>query len=78
MNTDPRHLAALTEAVVTAHREAAHDCTLRFAPAWHDLDEASRVRAFDETLRQRALEAAGDPRGFSATTHAVLRRLHAR
>lgn len=70
--------STLVEAVVSAHRGTDRDGALVFHPAWHDLDEEGRARAFDETLAQRAVEAARDPRGYSATTHAILRRLASR
>jgi len=44
-------------------------------PAWLDLDEAGRHEAFDATAAQRALEAASDPGGLSATARAVLGRI---
>lgn len=65
----------LIEQVVSAWRPRDADGGVRAHPAWHDLDPADRVEAFDETLRQRALEAALDPQGLSTTAHAVLRRI---
>ncbi|MBL8917894.1 MAG: hypothetical protein JNJ54_03465 [Myxococcaceae bacterium] len=65
----------LLEQVVSAHRERTVDGVIKSHPAWHDLDAAGRSAAFDETLRQRALERAGDPAGQSSTVKAVLARL---
>jgi hypothetical protein len=44
-------------------------------PSWHDLDAEGRQAAFDETVRQRAVERALDPEGSSSTIKAVLARL---
>jgi hypothetical protein len=65
----------LLEQVTSAHRERAYDGTIRSHQAWHDLDEAGRVAAFDATVLQRKLEAALDPEGHSSTVHALLRRI---
>ena len=47
----------LIEQVVAAFRERVRG-EIRFAPAWHDLDETGRIEAFDEVLSVRVLEAA--------------------
>lgn len=65
----------LLEQAVSAHRERSVDGALKSHPAWHDLDEAGRLAVFEETVRQRALERASDPRGHSGTIKAVLARL---
>lgn len=65
----------LIEQVVSAWRPRDPDGGVRAHPAWHDLDAVERVEAFDEILRQRAIEAALDPQGLSSTAHAVLRRI---
>lgn len=65
----------LLEQVVSAHRERTVDGMIKSHPAWHDLDAAARVAAFDETLKQRALERAADRGGQSSTVKAVLARL---
>lgn len=65
----------LLEQVVSAHRERTVDGAIKSHPAWHDLDAAGRTAAFDETLRQRALERAADRAGESSTIKAVLARL---
>ena len=49
-----------------------------FLPSWHDLSPEGRDAAFELSLRMRALEAALDPRGRSATVKAVLARLSGR
>jgi hypothetical protein len=46
-----------------------------FLPAWHDLSPEGREAAFRLSCEQRALEAALDPQGRSATVRAVLARL---
>jgi hypothetical protein len=46
-----------------------------FLPAWHDLSPESRVAAFDLATQMRAIEAALDPQGRSATVRAVLGRI---
>lgn len=65
----------LIAAATTAFRARDADGRLVDDPAWRDLDEAGRVEAFDATMRLRALEAALDPRGLSATARAVLSRI---
>lgn len=65
----------LLEQVVSAHRERTVDGVIKSHPAWHDLDAAGRVAAFDETLKQRALERSADRDGRSSTVKAVLARL---
>ncbi|MEQ1571438.1 MAG: hypothetical protein ABMA64_37775 [Myxococcota bacterium] len=66
---------SLIEQVVSAYRERSGRGEIRSAPAWHDLDEAGRVAAFDRTVAARRLEAAVDPDGLSSTARAVLARL---
>jgi hypothetical protein len=65
----------LIEAAISAFRELAPDGSVRFDPAWLDLDAAGRRRAFEALSRARALEAALDPDGLSTTAHAVLQRI---
>ncbi len=48
---------------------------LAFLPAWHDLTPEGREAAYQASLELRALEAALDPQGRSATVKAVLGRL---
>jgi hypothetical protein len=72
---DPLEL--LVEQVVSAHRPLTAAGELRGHPAWHDLPEGERVRAYEETARARALEAALDARGLSTTAKAVLARIQA-
>ncbi|HEY1960414.1 MAG TPA: hypothetical protein VGH28_32610 [Polyangiaceae bacterium] len=71
----PEEREALVAAVTTAHRERGPRGEIRGHRAFYDLDEAARIEAFDETLRQRALEAATDAQGLSSTARAVLARI---
>lgn len=72
----PQEREALLEAVTTAFRPRdAITNAIRAHDAWHDLDAQGRVEAYEETLRQRRLEAALDPEGLSTTARAVLARL---
>lgn len=64
----------LVEQVASAYRPPSLD-ELRYHPAWHDLDAAARVRAFDLASALRPVEAALDPDGLSTTARAVLARL---
>jgi hypothetical protein len=64
----------LVEQVASAHRPRAGD-DLQYHKAWHDLDEAARVRAFDLAHGLRPVEAALDPEGLSTTARAVLARI---
>jgi hypothetical protein len=66
---------SLVAAVTTAHRERGARGEIQSHRAWHDLDEAGRSEAFDETIRARAVEAASDPRGLSTTARAILARI---
>lgn len=65
----------LFEQVTSAHRERGVDGSIRSHRAWHDLDDAGRLAAFDETVTLRKLEAASDAQGLSSTVRAVLSRL---
>lgn len=68
----------LLEQAIGAWRPRDLDGAVRGHPAWHDLDAPARRRAFTETTRLRALEAALDPGGLSSTGHAVLGRIRGR
>ena len=48
---------------------------LRYHPAWHDLGEPGRLRAFEGAGALRKVEAALDADGFSTTVRAVLARI---
>lgn len=63
----------LIEEVVSAHRERDPRGGLKPSPAFYDLDEEDRTRAFERALAQRALEAALDPEGQSSAVKRVLR-----
>ena len=71
----PREREELVAAVTTAHRERGARGEIRGHRAFYDLDEAGRLDAFDETMRQRTLEAAADAEGLSTTARAVLARI---
>ncbi len=64
----------LVEQVAGAYRPRATD-ELPYHKAWHDLDEAARLRAFDLAQALRPVEAALDPEGLSTTARAVLARI---
>ena len=64
----------LIEQVAGAHRPAVRDA-LRYHPAWHDLDDAGRHRAYELSRALRKIEAALDPDGLSTTARAVLARI---
>jgi hypothetical protein len=66
----------LIEAVVTAHRERDPRGGLKASPAFHDLDDEGRLRAFEQAIEQRAIEAAHDAAGRSTTVRSVLRMLN--
>lgn len=67
----------LVEQVASAYRPAGRD-ELRYHPAWHDLDDAGRLRAADLARGMRRLEASLDPDGLSTTARAVLARIEGR
>lgn len=73
-NTDEREEDLLVEQVAGAHRPPPVG-TLRYHPAWHDLDEAGRLRAYELARALRKVEAAIDPGGLSSTARAVLERI---
>jgi hypothetical protein len=66
--------ALLIEQAASAHRPRPL-VTLRYHPAWHDLDDEGRARAYELTRALRKAEAALDPEGLSTTARAVLSRL---
>ena len=70
----PEEQALLIEEVASAFRPESPD-ELRYHPAWHDLDAAGRLRAFELARALRPLEAALDPDGLSTTARAVLARI---
>jgi hypothetical protein len=73
--TEKRDDDALVEEVVTAYRERSVFGEIRPSPAFYDLDEEGRLRAFEEANRARAMEAALDPQGLSTTAHALLAKI---
>jgi len=64
----------LIEQVAGAYRPRAGE-QLVYLSAWHDLDAASRVRAFELSTVLRPIEAALDADGLSTTARAVLARI---
>ena len=68
----------LFEQVVAAERGSDPRGGVVSAPAFHDLEPAERAAAFEETLRQRALERAVDAAGLTGTVRAVMARLRHR
>jgi hypothetical protein len=64
----------LVEQVASAHRPRGKG-ELRYHPAWHDLDDAGRVRAYERGRALRTAEAALDAYELSTTARAVLARL---
>jgi hypothetical protein len=66
---------ALVEAAASAFRARDPHGRVLAHPAWHDLDEAGRVEAFDAAREARRIEAALDPQGLSTTARAVLARI---
>ena len=67
--------AELIEEVASAWRPAPLGDALRYHPAWHDLDAAARLRAFDRARALRTAEAALDADALSTTARAVLARI---
>ena len=65
----------LIEATLSPHRPQDSSGSVRFHPAFFDLDATGREAAFAEALRQRRLEAIAAPDGLSSTARAVLRRI---
>ena len=66
---------ALIEEVAGAYRERDPEGRPRAHPAWHDLDDDARRKAFEQALIARRLETALDPQERSATARAVLARI---
>ena len=71
----PEERNHLILAVTSAHRERDARGEIRTHRAWHDLDEAGRIEAHDETLKLRALEAIVSADGLTSTARAVLARI---
>ncbi|HET8948100.1 MAG TPA: hypothetical protein VFQ07_14075 [Candidatus Polarisedimenticolia bacterium] len=70
-----RERESLLEETLTAWRPRTPDGRILAHPAWADLPETERARAFDETLLARALESLLHPRSLSTTARAVLGRI---
>ena len=71
---EERDEEALVEQVAGAYRPRARE-ELRYHPAWHDLGEEARARAYEIARAMRPLEAALDGEGLSSTARAVLARI---
>lgn len=76
--TDPRVRERLVEQAAGAWRPVRADGGVGTLPAWHDLDPAGRLEAYEAARQARRIEAALDPAGLSATGRAVLSRLGVR
>lgn len=74
---EERDEEVLVEQVAGAYRPRSRD-ELRYHPAWHDLDEAARVKAYEIARAMRPIEAALDGEGLSSTARAVLARIEGR
>lgn len=68
---------ALIEALAGAYRARDPHGVITSHPAFHDLDDAGRIEAFEAARRLRLVEAALDPQGLSTTARAVLARIRA-
>ena len=64
----------LVEQVASAYRPHVGD-ELTYHKAWHDLDAAGRVRAYELARALRSIESALDEDGLSTTARAVLARI---
>lgn len=67
----------LVEAAAGAFRGRDPHGGVMAHPAWHDLDEAGRLEAFEVAAQAREMEAALDAEGLSTTARAVLGRIAA-
>ena len=77
MGTPGNDREALIEALAGAYRARDPHGAVTSHPAFHDLDDAGRLEAFDTAQRLRLVEAALDPQGLSTTARAVLARIRA-
>jgi len=75
VTTTPEEREALIAALSTAHRSRDGRGKIAPHPAFHDLDEAGRLEAFDVALATRALEAATDEDSLSTTARVVLAKI---
>ena len=69
------HNDFLIEAAVGAHRDLDTDGLPLPSTAWADLDDEGRLEVLRRQLTARTIDRARDPRGWSSTVHAVLRRV---
>ena len=75
MGTPGNDRETLVEQCAGAFRERDPHGRVLWHRAFHDLDEAGRVEAFDVAKGLREMEAAMDPEGLSTTARAVLGRI---
>lgn len=68
---------ALVAAVAGSYRETRSTGEILWSPSFFDLDEEGRREAFEEGVRERALEAALAPDGLGGTSRAVLAKIRA-
>lgn len=71
----PEERNELVLSVTSAHRERDAHGEIRAHRAWHDLDEAGRIEAHDETVKLRELESFASADGLTSTARAVLARI---
>lgn len=68
---------ALVAAAAGAYRESRATGEIVWSPAFFDLDESGRREAYEESLRERRLEASASSDGRTGTARAVLARIRA-
>jgi hypothetical protein len=78
MKTDRDERERLILAATSVHRGRDAEGNLVIDPAWLDLDADGRREAFARGEALRALEAALDPQGLSATGRAILAKVMAK
>lgn len=71
----PADRELLVEQVAAAWRPRRPGGGVGSHPAWHDLDDAGRLEAFEAARVARRLEAALDDEGLSTTGSAVMARV---
>jgi len=74
MNNTDEQKRLWIEAVTSSWRPSVIE-QLPVLPAWHDLDEESRRKSFEETALQRWVESSVDPEGLNSTSRRVLAKI---